>query len=209
MDDRKPKVVPGIIGRRLTTGSHAANSGMNGFSESTHLLSENGRSELGLLHTQMRNGEKKQVNGSLVPANHIIPKQIPGSAEDRAYHKGESAAELVAFFWKSLREKETSHRPLRYDRPRIKNHQPIKVLAERFEKHVNDELERHRLNTFPTKKWLRISTWWLLKVPIHSVLLFLRAALIRKLRQSTPGRIAKDSSQQMLPSLYPSTESRQ
>ena len=100
--------------------------------------------------------------------------------------------ELVAEVNKILRERETFRRPLRYDRPRIKNHQPSTVLSEIFERHVNDELKRHSLNTFTTKKWLRISTWWLLKVPIHSVPLSLRAALMRKLRQSTPGRNAKD-----------------
>lgn len=112
---------------------------------------------------------------------------VPGLAG-----KGQSPDELVAEVIKILREKETSHRPLRYDRPRIKNHQPNRVLSEIFEKHVNDELKRHSLNTFTTKKWLRISTWWLLKVPIHSVPFSLRAALMRKLRQSTPGKNAKD-----------------
>lgn len=103
-----------------------------------------------------------------------------------------SPDELVAEVIKTLREKETFHRPLRYDRLRLKNHQPNRVLSEIFEKHVNDELKRHSLNTFTTKRWLRISTWWLLKVPIHSFPLSLRAALMRKLRQSTPDRNAKD-----------------
>lgn len=120
----------------------------------------------------------------------------------------ESPDELVAEVIRILREKETIHRPLRYDRPRIKDHQPNKVLAEKFEKHVNDELKLHTLNTFTTKKWLRISTWWLLKVSMHSVSLSLRAPLIRKLRQSTPGRNAKDSKQQLLLSVYPSTVNR-
>lgn len=83
--------------------------------------------------------------------------------------KEKSPDELVAEVIKTLREKEAFHRPLRHDRPRIRNHQPNNVLSEIFEKHVNDELKRHSLNTFTMKKWLRISTWWLLKVPIHSV----------------------------------------
>lgn len=102
-----------------------------------------------------------------------------------------SPDELVAEVIKTLREKETLHRPLRHDRPRLNNHQPNRVLSEIFEKHVNDELKRHSLNAFTTKKWLRISTWWLLKVPIHSFPSSLRAALMRKLRQSTPDRNAK------------------
>lgn len=112
---------------------------------------------------------------------------VPGLAE-----KEPGPDELVAEVNKILRERETFLRPLRYDRSRIKSHQPSRVLSEIFERHVNDELKRHSLNTFTTKKWLRISTWWLLKVPIHSVPLSLRAALMRKLRQSTPGRNAKD-----------------
>lgn len=106
--------------------------------------------------------------------------------------KEQSSDELVAEVRRILREKDTFHRPLRYDRLRIQNHLRNKVLSEIFEKHVNDELKRHSLNTFTTKKWLRISTWWLLKVPIHSAPLSLRAALMQKLRQSTPGRNAKD-----------------
>lgn len=124
------------------------------------------------------------------------PKDPEGdrkSADDPGLKgKAESSDELVAEVIRILREKETFHRPLRYDRSRIKNHQPNKVLAEKFDKHVNDELKRHSLNTYTTKKWLRISTWWLLKVPIHCVPLSMRAALIRKLRQSTPGKNAKD-----------------
>lgn len=112
---------------------------------------------------------------------------VPGLAE-----KEQGPDELVAEVIKILRERERSHRPLRYDRPRIKSHQPSKVLSDKFERYVNDELKCHSLNTFTTKQWLRISTWWLLKVPIHSVPLSLRAALMRKLRQSTPGRNAKD-----------------
>lgn len=106
--------------------------------------------------------------------------------------KEQSPDELVAEVIKILRERETIHRPLRHDRPRIKNHQPNRVISEIFEKHVDDELKRHSLYTFTTKKWLRIATWWLLKVPIHSVPSSLRAALMRKLRQSTPGRNVKD-----------------
>lgn len=89
---------------------------------------------------------------------------VPGLGE-----KEQSPDELVAEVIKKLREKEAFHRPLRHDRPRIRNHQPNCVLSEIFEKHVNDELKRYSLHTFTTKKWLRISTWWLLKVPIHSV----------------------------------------
>ncbi|MCJ1349550.1 hypothetical protein MMC31_007791, partial [Peltigera leucophlebia] len=208
IDDRKSEVVPGLNGRRVTTGSHVANPGMNGFSESTPLLFEDDLSGSGICRAPMRNGEQVQVNGSIVPAHRMTPKQRLGSAEDGTYRSEESVAEIVAGVIRILREKETLHRPLKHDRARIKNHQPNKILAEKFEKHVSDELKRHRLSTFPTKKWLRISTWWLLKVPIHTVPLSLRAALIRKLRQSTPGRNTKDTSQQILPSVYPDTGNR-
>lgn len=162
VDDRKAKVVSGLDGRRQTTGSHIANPGMNGLFGHAPLLSEDGQSEFGESRAWVKNGEPMKGNGS----------DVPDSNE-------KSAAELVASVLRIMREKETLHRPLRYDRARIKNHQPDEVLAAKFEKHVNDELELHnRLSTFTTKKWLRISTWWLLKVPIHSVPLSVRAALI-------------------------------
>lgn len=166
--DRKAGVVSGLNGRRLTTGSHIANPGMNGFPEYAPLLSEDGQSEFGVSGAQVQNGEPMQGDGSVVPANGIHSNE-------------ESAAELVASVLRIMREKEAPlHRPLRHDRARIKNHQPNEVLAAKFQRHVNDELERHnRLSsTFTTKKWLRISTWWLLKVPIHSVPSSVRAALI-------------------------------
>lgn len=164
--DRKAGVVSGLNGRRLTTGSHIANPGMNGFPENAPLLSEDGQSEFGVSGAQVQNVEPMQGDGSVVPANGIHSNE-------------ESAAELVASVLRIMREKETLHRPLRHDRARIKNHQPNEVLAAKFERLLNDELERHnRLSTFTTKKWLRISTWWLLKVPIHSVPSSVRAALI-------------------------------
>lgn len=164
--DRKAGVVSGLNGRRLTTGSHIANPGMNGFPENARLSSEGGQSEVGVSDPQVQNGEPMQGDGSVVPASGIHSNE-------------ESAAELVASVLRIMREKETLHRPLRHDRARIKSHQPNEVLAAKFQRHVNDELELHnRLSTFPTKKWLRISTWWLLKVPIHSVPSSVRAALI-------------------------------
>ena len=150
VDDRKAGVVLGFNGRRLTTGSHIAKPGVNGSSEYAPLLSNDGQSEVGAFRAPV----KKHSNE-------------------------ESAAELVASVLRIMREKETLHRPLRHDRARIKNHQPNGVLAAKFAEHVNDELGPHnRLRRLTTKKWLRISTWWLLKVPIHSVPLSVRAALI-------------------------------
>lgn len=156
--DRKAGVVSRLNERRLTTGPHIANPGMNGFPE-------DGQSEFGAPRAQVQNGEPMQGDGSVVPANPI-------------HSNKESAAELVASVLRIMREKETLHRPLRHDRARIKSHQPNEVLAAKFERHVNDELGRHNLSEFTTKKWLRISTWWLLKVPIHSVPSSVRAALI-------------------------------
>lgn len=163
VDDHKAGVVSGFNGRRPTTDSNIANPGMNGFSEYTPLLSENGQSAS---RAQVRNGEQMQGDGSVVPANRIDSNE-------------EGVAELVASVLRTMRKRETLHRPLRHDRARIKNHQPNEVLAAKFGKHVKDELERHNRHfTFTTKKWLRISTWWLLKVPIHSVPLSVSAALI-------------------------------
>lgn len=106
--------------------------------------------------------------------------------------KEQSPDELVAEVLKILRERETFHRQLRYDRLRIKNHQPNRDISKIFEKHVDDELKHDSLSTFATDRWLRIATWWMLKVPIHSAPSSLRAALMRKLRQGTPGRNVKD-----------------
>lgn len=104
------------------------------------------------------------------PLTHTI-SEPKGTVNDRKagvvsefiHSNEESVADLVASVLRTMRKKEALHRPLRHDQARIKNHQPNEVLAAKFGKLVNDELERHNRN-ITTKEWLRISTWWLLKV---------------------------------------------
>lgn len=59
-----------------------------------------------------------------------------------------------------IRQKEQSQRPLRIVR-QDKDHQPSNDLKEQFQKLADEELQIRRLNT---RDWLRVATWWLLKV---------------------------------------------
>lgn len=59
-----------------------------------------------------------------------------------------------------IRQKEQSQRPLRIVR-QDKDHQPSDDLKEQFQKLADEELQIRRLNT---RDWLRVATWWLLKV---------------------------------------------
>lgn len=70
-----------------------------------------------------------------------------------------------------IRQKELAQRPLRIVR-QDKDHQPDDDLKEKFQQHADDELQIRRLNT---RDWLRVATWWLLKVSFsfyHSFRLF-------------------------------------
>lgn len=59
-----------------------------------------------------------------------------------------------------IRQKEQSLRPLRIVR-QDKDHQPGDDLKEQFQQLADEELQIRRLNT---RDWLRVATWWLLKV---------------------------------------------
>ena len=59
-----------------------------------------------------------------------------------------------------IRQREISKRPLRIV-PQDPVHRPDDSLKEKFQDLVNDELKLRRLNA---KDWLRVATWWLLKV---------------------------------------------
>lgn len=59
-----------------------------------------------------------------------------------------------------IRQKEQLQRPLRIVR-QDKDHQPNDDLKKEFQQLVEDELQIRRLNT---RDWLRVATWWLLKV---------------------------------------------
>jgi len=71
--------------------------------------------------------------------------------------------EVVADAMKTLsiiRQKEQSARPLRIVR-QDPQHQADEALRRRFQQLVDDELKLRRLNA---RNWLRVATWWLLKV---------------------------------------------
>lgn len=67
-----------------------------------------------------------------------------------------------------IRQKEMSLRPLRIVK-QDKDHQPDDELKKQFQRLAEDEMRIRRLNT---RDWLRVATWWLLKVliPLTAVL---------------------------------------
>ena len=85
-------------------------------------------------------------------------------------HKDQKFDEAIADAMKELskiRQRELSSRPLRITR-QDPERRPDSIISERFQKFANDELKIRRLNV---KDWLRVATWWLLKV--HPSLLIL------------------------------------
>ena len=79
--------------------------------------------------------------------------------------KPRDVGEVVADAMKTLsiiKQKEQSARPLRIVR-QDPQHQADEALERRFQQLVDDELKIRRLNA---RDWLRVATWWLLKVRI-------------------------------------------
>lgn len=77
--------------------------------------------------------------------------------------KPQNVDEVVAEAMKTLsliRQKEQAGRPLRIVR-QDPQHAPDEALKKRFQQLVDDELKIRRLNA---RDWLRVATWWLLKV---------------------------------------------
>ena len=77
--------------------------------------------------------------------------------------KTQNVDEVVAEAMKTLsliRQKEQAARPLRIVR-QDPQHAPDEALKKRFQQLVDEELKIRRLNA---KDWLRVATWWLLKV---------------------------------------------
>ena len=76
---------------------------------------------------------------------------------------------LLQKLWKELskvRKQEEFARPLRYPR-RDEIHQPDENLKKMFVELINEEAKYRRPNV---RDWLRIATWWLLKVRfVHSI----------------------------------------
>ena len=77
--------------------------------------------------------------------------------------KPQNVDEAVAEAMKTLsliRQKEQAARPLRIVR-QDPQHAPDEALKKRFQQLVDEELKVRRLNA---RDWLRVATWWLLKV---------------------------------------------
>ena len=86
-----------------------------------------------------------------------------GESTSTKPHKPQDVGEVIADAMKTLsivRQKEQSARPLRIVRP-DPQHQPDEALKQRFQQLVDEELMIRRLNA---RDWLRVATWWLLKV---------------------------------------------
>ena len=87
----------------------------------------------------------------------------PRRGDTARYEKVQNVGEVVADAMKTLsliRQKEQSARPLRIVR-QDPQHTPDQALKMRFQELVDDELKIRRLNA---RDWLRVATWWLLKV---------------------------------------------
>ena len=86
-----------------------------------------------------------------------------GDTTTARHEKAQNVGEVVADAMKTLsliRQKEQSARPLRIVR-QDPQHTPDQALKKRFQELVDDELKIRRLNA---RDWLRVATWWLLKV---------------------------------------------
>lgn len=82
-------------------------------------------------------------------------------------NRNHDVAEVIADAMKELskiRQREQSLRPLRVIRL-DPDKRPDNMLSARFQKFADDELKIRRLNA---KDWLRVATWWLLKVDYSS-----------------------------------------
>ena len=118
----------------------------------------------------------RAYNDYLSESRHVRTRKVPSASGEYVTqacgklnvvngNKEKNVVELVADAMRELskiREKEQSLRPLRIER-QDKDHQPDDTLKEQFQNLVDDELRLRRLNA---RDWLRVATWWLLKVPI-------------------------------------------
>ena len=89
--------------------------------------------------------------------------------ETPSANRSHDVAEVIANAMKELskiRQREQSLRPLRVIRL-DPDKRPDNMLSARFQKFADDELKIRRLNA---KDWLRVATWWLLKVDYSSLI---------------------------------------
>ena len=89
----------------------------------------------------------------------VSPESTPSTLGIDAPNVVDAVAEAMKELSK-VRKREQASRPLRVV-PQDPIHKPDDELRARFHQLANDELQFRRLNT---KDWLRVATWWLLKV---------------------------------------------
>ena len=85
--------------------------------------------------------------------------RVPGLAEKKKSIVDEVVADAKRQLI-TIREREQSSRPLKIVSP-DPDRMPDPALCALFQKSANDELQIRRLNA---RDWLRVATWWLLKV---------------------------------------------
>ena len=157
---------PGVQGiRRNITGTTLVDPGPKLPQDSPSLISEEDTDELGVSYTPMSRKEWPSPDKPiLTPAgNPNLDNKINGGPFGSFGRKSNDVVEIVQEAMKELsiiRQKEQSLRPLRVFR-QDKNHQPDDSLKKQFQQLANDELQIRRLNA---RDWLRVATWWLLKV---------------------------------------------
>lgn len=117
------------------------------------MVSEDGNSE----------SPKKSLNDR-TPALSGEPTVKGGNAPNVLEVVAEAMKELS-----KIRQREQSQRPLRIV-PQDPVHRPDDSLRNKFQELANDELKVRRLNA---RDWLRVATWWLLKVITRHVFRYL------------------------------------
>lgn len=150
--------------RRNITGTTLADPSMSLPLDSTSSISEGDSDEFGASHTQIPRKEFPSPEARLGSArNHNPDNKVNGGPYASIGQKDKDVVEVVAEAMRELskiRQKEQLLRPLRTVR-QDKNHQPDDSLKEQFQQLADDESRIRRLNA---RDWLRVATWWLLKV---------------------------------------------
>lgn len=175
---------------RVFTGTTLSASITKVPQDSTPPLSEVDGSDMDTPKSCMPTNRLRKTSAPTTDRDHRLLPSSPRSSEDytngsiRSYHSrkdflqsGESSADVndlgageahiviqaVAEAMKELskiKQREQSSRPPRLV-PEDPDRRPNSMLSERFHQLADEELQIRRLNV---KDWLRVATWWLLKV---------------------------------------------
>ncbi len=172
--------------QRRYTGATLVGGAAAASPESTPSLSEEDASECGgssVATPTARQGSmssnlsKRKPSSSMGKDSRVFPPSPPAIFEDGFEYMSKSPEEkqsalnangpkvmdVVADAMRELskiRQREQTARPLRIV-PQNAEHRPDDSLKRKFQELANDELKVRRLNA---RDWLRVATWWLLKV---------------------------------------------